>query len=137
AARWRSPRGRARVAGRPCPRRRPPARQRRARRPPALTVRLLFAALYLLQHSPPAPPARGERPDVRAGLDTLYGGGFPAAAAYFAGLAGRDSTDPAPLTFEASAYIWWAAALENDPSGAGRRGPVRDPATRRARRAAP
>jgi len=80
-------------------------------------VRLLFAALYLLQHSPPAPPARGERPDVRAGLDTLYGGGFPAAAAYFAGLAGRDSTDPAPLTFEASAYIWWAAALENDEAG--------------------
>ncbi|HXL34621.1 MAG TPA: hypothetical protein VN953_06850 [Gemmatimonadales bacterium] len=73
-------------------------------------MRLLVAALYLLQH----PSPRAERPDVRVGLDTLYGGGFPAAAAYFARLAGRDSTDPAPVTFEASAYIWWAAALEND-----------------------
>jgi len=36
-----------------------------------MTVRLLIAALSLLQHP------RAERPDVRAGLDTLYGGGFP------------------------------------------------------------
>jgi len=100
-------------------------------------VRLLFAALYLLQHSPPAPPARGERPDVRAGLDTLYGGGFPAAAAYFAGLAGRDSTDPAPLTFEASAYIWWAAALENDAYEAGRIDSLLDLAIGRARATSP
>jgi hypothetical protein len=72
-------------------------------------VRLLFAALLLLQ-SPP----RIARPELRAGLDTLYGGGFPAAADYFAELARQDSADPAPVIFEASAYIWWAAALEND-----------------------
>lgn len=71
-------------------------------------MRLLAAALFLLQHP------RAERPDIRAGLDTLYGGGFPAAAAYFATLAAHDTTDPAPVIFEASAYIWWASALEND-----------------------
>ncbi|HEX4600845.1 MAG TPA: hypothetical protein VH116_05580 [Gemmatimonadales bacterium] len=71
-------------------------------------MRLVVAALLLLQHP------RTERPDVRAGLDTLYGGGFPAAAAYFAALAARDTADPAPVIFEASAYIWWAEALEND-----------------------
>jgi len=71
-------------------------------------VRALAAALLLLQHP------RVERTDLRAGLDTLYAGGFPAAAAYFAELGTRDTTDPAPVTFEASAYIWWAAALEND-----------------------
>jgi len=71
-------------------------------------VRLLYAALLLLQ-SPHI-----DRPELRAGLDTLYSGGFPVAAAYFAALARRDTTDPAPLIFEASAYIWWAAALEND-----------------------
>jgi len=90
-------------------------------------VRLLIAALYLLQHS------SVERHDVRAGLDTLYGGGFPAAAAYFAELAGRDSTDPAPVTFEASAYIWWAAALENDAYEAGRIDSLLDLAITRAR----
>src|SRR5205807_1629654 len=72
-------------------------------------VRVLCAALLLLQG-----PRRVDRPDLRAGLDTLYGGGFPAAAGYFAELARRDSADPAPVIFEASAYIWWAAALEND-----------------------
>ena len=71
---------------------------------------LLCAALLLLQ----SPSPHVERPELRAGLDTLYGGGFPAAAGYFAELARRDSADPAPLIFEASAYIWWAAALEND-----------------------
>ena len=90
-------------------------------------MRLLIAALYLLQHS------SVERHDVRAGLDTLYGGGFPAAAAYFAELAGRDSTDPAPVTFEASAYIWWAAALENDAYEAGRIDSLLDLAITRAR----
>jgi hypothetical protein len=90
-------------------------------------VRLLIAVLYLLQHS------SVERHDVRAGLDTLYGGGFPAAAAYFAQLAGRDSTDPAPVTFEASAYIWWAAALENDAYEAGRIDSLLDLAITRAR----
>src|SRR5207245_10688293 len=66
------------------------------------------AVLVLLQHP------RVDRPDLRAGLDTLYAGGFPTAAAYFADLAGRDTADPAPVIFEASAYIWWAEALEND-----------------------
>ncbi len=72
-------------------------------------VRLLCAALLLLQG-----PRRVDRPELRAGLDTLYGGGFPAAAGYFAELARHDSADPAPVIFEATAYIWWAAALEND-----------------------
>jgi hypothetical protein len=94
-------------------------------------VRLLVAALYLLQHPPL--PLRGERPDVRAGLDTLYGGGFPAAAAYFAELGRRDTTDPAPVTFEASAYIWWASALENDAYEAGRIDSLLDIAIARAR----
>src|SRR5213594_2575426 len=71
-------------------------------------VQVLVAVLALLQHP------RVERPDLRAGLDTLYAGGFPIAAAYFADLAGRDTADPAPVIFEASAYIWWAEALEND-----------------------
>ena len=96
-------------------------------------MRLLVAALYLLQH----PSPRAERPDVRVGLDTLYGGGFPAAAAYFAGLAGRDSTDPAPVTFEASAYIWWAAALENDAYEAVRIDSLLDLAIARARATSP
>jgi len=71
-------------------------------------MRALAAALLLLQQP------RVDRADLRAGLDTLYAGGFPAAALYFTALGARDTTDPAPVTFEASAYIWWAAALEND-----------------------
>jgi hypothetical protein len=94
-------------------------------------VRFLVAALYLLQHP------RAERADVRAGLDTLYGGGFPTAAAYFAELAKRDSTDPAPVTFEASAYIWWAAALDNDRYEAARIDSLLDLAIARARAASP
>jgi hypothetical protein len=74
-------------------------------------VRLLAAALFTLQ-SPAAPP--GDRPDLREGLDTLYGGRFDAAARYFAELAARDTTDAAALTFEAGAYIWWAAARADD-----------------------
>ncbi len=72
-------------------------------------MRLLIAALLLASHQ-----SRAHRPELRAGLDTLYGGGFPSAARYFAALAQRDSADPAPLIFEASAYMWWAAALEDD-----------------------
>ncbi|PYP34715.1 MAG: hypothetical protein DMD46_15645 [Gemmatimonadetes bacterium] len=94
-------------------------------------MRLLLAALSLLQQP------RVERPDVRAGLDTLYGGGFPAAAAYFAELAARDSLDPAPVTFEASAYIWWAAALENDAYETARIDSLLDLGIARARAAAP
>src|SRR5437867_12503665 len=71
-------------------------------------VQVLVVVLARLQHP------RVERPDLRAGLDTLYAGGFPTAAAYFADLAGRDTADPAPVIFEASAYIWWAEALQND-----------------------
>jgi hypothetical protein len=94
-------------------------------------VRVLVAALWLLQHS------RAGRPDLRAGLDTLYGGGFPVAAAYFAELAARDTTDPAPVTFEASAYIWWAAALENDAYEAARIDSLLDLAVARARATSP
>ena len=94
-------------------------------------MRLLVAALWLLQHP------RAGRPDLRAGLDTLYGGGFPAAAAYFAQLGERDTTDPAPVTFEASAYIWWAAALENDAYAAAQIDSLLDLAVARARAASP
>jgi hypothetical protein len=100
-------------------------------------VRLLFAALCLLQSAPSVPFPRAERPDIRAGLDTLYGGGFPAAAAYFAELAARDSGDLAAVTFEASAYIWWAAALENDGYEAARIDSLLELAVGRARGAAP
>jgi hypothetical protein len=71
-------------------------------------VRLWLAALLLLQHP------RAERPDLRAGLDTLYAGDFATAAAYFARLGARDSAEAAPTVFEASAYMWWAAALQDD-----------------------
>lgn len=69
--------------------------------PAALLVALL------LQSAPRATP------ELRAGLDTLYGGRFATAAHYFAGLAAQDSTDPAPLIFQASGYIWWASALDS------------------------
>src|SRR2546426_523969 len=61
----------------------------------------------------------------------------PAAAAYFAERAGRDSTDAAPVTFEASAYIWWAAALENDAYEAVRIDSLLDVAIARARATSP
>ena len=97
-------------------------------------MRLLGAALLLLQ-SPVASEGVG-RPELRAGLDTLYGGGFPAAAAYFATLAAEHTTDPAPIVFEAGAYIWWATALENDVYEAGRIDSLLDLAIARARRQA-
>jgi hypothetical protein len=43
----------------------------------------------------------------------LYGGDFDRAAAYFAALAARDPADPAPLVFQAGAYIWWASARDS------------------------
>lgn len=61
----------------------------------------------LLQAVPRATPA------LHAGLDTLYAGHFSAAAQHFAALAVADSTDPAPLVFQASAYIWWASARDS------------------------
>jgi len=89
-------------------------------------VRLL-AALLLLQHP--------QRPELRAGLDTLYAGDFPAAAAYFAGLAARDSADPAPLIFEAGAYIWWASAKDSVRFAEARIDSLLDLAVARARAA--
>ena len=67
----------------------------------------LPSLLLLLQTA--LPP----RPDVRAGLDTLYGGEFDRAAAYFATLSARNPADPAPLVFQAGAYIWWASARDS------------------------
>lgn len=80
-------------------------------------MRLLAAALLLSQganggiHNPGPPATRAE---LRSGLDTLYGGDFPAAVEYFAALSARDSSDPAPVIFHAGAYIWWAAARDSD-----------------------
>jgi hypothetical protein len=95
-------------------------------------VRLLVAALFFASQEP-----RAHRPELHAGLDTLYGGGFPSAAGYFAALAERDSADPAPLIFEASAYMWWAAALENDAYEAPRIDSLLDRAIGRAATAPP
>lgn len=52
-------------------------------------------------------------PELRVGLDSLYGGHFEAATHYFAALAASDTAAAAPLVFQASAYIWWAAALDS------------------------
>ena len=72
---------------------------------------MLLAVLVALQGA--AGPVGGRGGDLRAGLDMLYGGDFARAAAHFAVLAAHDSTDPAPLVFEAGAYIWWAAARDS------------------------
>jgi len=76
---------------------------------PALlvVVVVLQSALNSLDPNPEA------RRALRAGLDTLYGGDFAGAASYFAALAARDTTDPAPLVFQAGAYIWWASAKDS------------------------
>jgi hypothetical protein len=77
---------------------------------------LSLAVLLVMQGAGGALPlARGpERPDLRAGLDTLYAGAFPVAAQYFAELSARDTADPAPVIFHAGALIWWAAAQDSD-----------------------
>jgi hypothetical protein len=75
-------------------------------------MRLVAAAVFLLQTA--EGPARPARADLRAGLDTLYAGEFATAARLFADLAARDSADPAPLIFQAGAFIWWAAAKDSD-----------------------
>ena len=68
-------------------------------------MRLLAAAVLFLQ-SP-------DRAELRSGLDTLYAGEFAGAAAHFERLAARDTADPAPLVFQAGAYIWWASGLDS------------------------
>lgn len=84
----------------------------------------LAVPLLLLQSvsQPLPPPARpGPRlpgpPDplraLRVGLDTLYGGDFQRAADYFGTLAAREPTNPAPVVFQAGAYIWWASAKDS------------------------
>jgi hypothetical protein len=95
-------------------------------------VRLIIAALLFASQQ-----SRAHRLELRAGLDTLYSGGFPSAASYFAALAQRDSADPAPLIFEASAYMWWAAALENEAYEAPRIDSLLDRAIDRAVTAPP
>ena len=75
---------------------------------------MLSAILLVLQSTPLAfPPPDTARSALRAGLDTLYGGEFERAAAYFAALAARDTSDPAPVVFQAGAYIWWASARDS------------------------
>jgi hypothetical protein len=71
--------------------------------PPALA-----AIVLVLQSASPSSPVA-----LRAGLDTLYGGDFERAAAYFAALAARAPADPAPVVFQAGAYIWWASARDS------------------------
>ena len=73
----------------------------------------LLAVAVLLLQAPAGGGARA-RPDLRAGLDTLYAGEFATAAARFAALGARDTSDPAPVIFEAGAFIWWAAAKDSD-----------------------
>ncbi len=75
----------------------------------------LAVLLFMQGAGAAAPPAhRVERPDLRAGLDTLYAGAFPVATLYFAELSARDTADPAPVIFHAGALIWWAAAQDSD-----------------------
>jgi len=85
-------------------------------------VPAVLGFILLLQGSAP----------LRAGLDTLYSGDFERAAAYFAGLAARDTTDPAPVVFQAGAYIWWAAALDSSEFELARIDSLLDVALRRA-----
>ena len=88
-------------------------------------MRFLPLLLAVLQHP--------QRPDIRTGLDSIYSGAFPAAARYFEALATRDTVDPAPLIFQATAYIWWAEAKDSDAFEAARIDSLLDLATARAR----
>jgi hypothetical protein len=82
-------------------------------------VHALSAILLVMQSAQVTTPvpadtaSDGVRAALRAGLDTLYGGEFERAAAYFATLAARDTNDPAPVIFQAGAYIWWASARDS------------------------
>ena len=102
-------------------------------------MRLPLAVLLVMQGAGGAPPLaqRPERPDLRAGLDTLYAGAFPVAAQYFAGLSARDTADPAPVTFHAGALIWWAAAQDSDDFAAAAIDSLLDRAIALARAAPP
>jgi len=71
----------------------------------------VLAAIVLVLQSAFRPPDGVQA--LRAGLDTLYGGDFERAAAYFAALAARAPGDPAPVVFQAGAYIWWASARDS------------------------
>jgi len=90
-------------------------------------VQVLHALILLLQSSSP-----DARVALRAGLDTLYGGDFERAAAFFADLAARDTTDPAPVVFQAGAYIWWASARDSAAFELARIDSLLDLALRRA-----
>lgn len=84
-----------------------------------------------------SPGMRADRLELRAGLDTLYAGAFPVAAQYFAELSARDSSDPAPVIFQAGALIWWAAAKDSDDFAADAIDSLLDRAISMARSAAP
>lgn len=80
-------------------------------------MRLILAVTIAIQgpppsSAPPSPRARGTAA-LRAGLDTLYAGDFAAAARHFAELSAADTADPAPVVFQAGAYVWWAEALDS------------------------
>ncbi|HEY7686983.1 MAG TPA: hypothetical protein VH833_12835 [Gemmatimonadales bacterium] len=100
-------------------------------------VRLLAAAVLLVQSADTAPRLRIERPELRAGLDTLYAGDFAVAIRHFAELSARDTTDPAPVIFHAGAYIWWAAARDSDAFEADRIDSLLDAAIAQARAQSP
>lgn len=102
-------------------------------------MRLPLAFLLLLQGAGGAssPGPRADRPELRAGLDTLYAGAFRAAAQYFAELSARDTSDPAPVIFHAGALIWWAAAQDSDDFAAAAIDSLLDRAIALARSAAP
>ena len=76
-------------------------------------MQALAAILLALQSAPRLAGPLDALYALRAGLDTLYGGDFEGAAAYFATLAARAPADPAPVVFQAGAYIWWASARDS------------------------
>lgn len=100
-------------------------------------MRLLAAAVFLFQGGDVSAHHHIDRPELRAGLDTLYAGEFATAARYFEDLGSRDSADPAPLIFHAGAYIWWAAAKDSDDFESERIDSLLDLAIATARRQPP
>jgi len=100
-------------------------------------IRLLVAAVLFVQSADTTSRVRVERPDLRAGLDTLYAGEFAFAIQYFAELSARDTADPAPVIFHAGAYIWWAAARDSDEFEAERIDSLLDAAIVQARAQVP